>query len=90
MLSSVEAFEPSEGYGATMQAGAVARNWRGSAALKLAVLSIAVVAVLAISGVFTSSNQVSPLCMKQKDRRAEIAAMSVSRGNDYNFERVEN
>jgi anti-sigma-K factor RskA len=66
MLSSVEAFEPSEGYGATTQAGAVARNWRGAAALKLAVLSLAVVAVLAISGGFTSSNQVAPLCVLEE------------------------
>ena len=71
MLSSVEAFEPSEGYGATMQAGAVARNWRGSAALKLAVLSLAVVAVLAISGVFTSSNQVAPLCISRRTEGSE-------------------
>ena len=55
MQSTVEAFEPAEGYGATTPAGAVARNWRGAAALKFAVLSLAVVAVLAISGVFTSS-----------------------------------
>ena len=35
-----------------------ARKWRGAAALKLAVMALAVVAVLAISGGFTTSNQV--------------------------------
>jgi len=60
MQSTVEAFE-TEGYGATTPEGAVARNRRGAAALKLAVLSLAVVAVLAISGVFSSSNQVPAL-----------------------------
>lgn len=52
----MEAFEPAEGYGATAPAPA-ARKWRGAAALKLAVMALAVVAVLAISGVFTTSNQ---------------------------------
>jgi len=57
MQSSVEVFEPAEGYGATVQPAAASRNWRGAAALKLAVLALAVVAVLAVSGIFTSSNQ---------------------------------
>ena len=55
--SSVEAFEPAEGYGATALPVAPSRNWRGAAALKLAVLTLAVVAVLAVSGVFTSSDK---------------------------------
>lgn len=57
MQSSVEAFEPTEGYGATALPVAPSRNWRGAAALKLAVLTLAVVAVLAVSGVFTSSDK---------------------------------
>merc|ERR1712127_780151 len=57
MQSTVEAFEPAEGYGATMQQAAASRNWRGAAALKLAVFTLAVVAVLAVSGVFTASDQ---------------------------------
>jgi anti-sigma-K factor RskA len=89
MLSSVEAFEPTEGYGATTQAGAVARNWRGTAVLKLAVLSLAVVAVLAISGVFTSSNQVPTLCISRRTKGSRSLLLSVSRGNTNNFERVD-
>ena len=56
----MEAFEPAEGYGATA-AAPVARKWRGAAALKLAVMTLAVVAVLAISGVFTTSDKVCPV-----------------------------
>ena len=56
--STVEVFDPSEGYGATVQAPAASRNWRGAAALKLAVFTLALVAVLAVAGVFTTSDQV--------------------------------
>lgn len=55
--SSVDSFEPAEGYGATALPVAPSRNWRGAAALKFAVLTLAVVAVLAVSGVFTSSDK---------------------------------
>ncbi len=53
----MEAFELTEGYGSTAQAPA-ARKWRGAAALKLAVMTLAVVAVLAISGGFSTRDQV--------------------------------
>ena len=55
LQSSVETFEPAGMYGATAPGRAAARNWRGAAALKVAVMALAVVAVLAVSGVFTSS-----------------------------------
>lgn len=57
LQSSVETFEPAGMYGATAPGRAAARNWRGAAALKVAVMTLAVVAVLAVSGVFTSSNE---------------------------------
>ena len=57
LQSSVETFEPAGMYGATAPGRAAARNWRGAAALKVAVMALAVVAVLAVSGVFTSSNE---------------------------------
>ena len=53
----MEAFELTEGYGSTAQAPA-ARKWRGAVALKLAVMTLAVVAVLAISGGFSTRDQV--------------------------------
>jgi len=37
--------------------GPSSRNWRGAAALKLAVVALAIVAVLAVSGGFASSNK---------------------------------